>query len=47
MSGHDPIFGVAAAGLLFVAYSIYADVDATGTRVTTYLPYHAACSSRC
>ena len=32
-------FGILAAGLLFVAYSIYADVDATGTRVTTYLPY--------
>jgi PiT family inorganic phosphate transporter len=31
--------GVVAAGLLFVAYSIYADVDATGTRVTSYLPY--------
>src|SRR5271166_6315173 len=32
-------FGVLAAGLLFVAYSLYADVDATGTKVTTYLPY--------
>ena len=32
-------FGILAAGLLFVAYSIYADVDATGTKVTTYLPY--------
>ena len=32
-------FGIIAAGLLFVAYSIYADVDATGTRVTSYLPY--------
>jgi PiT family inorganic phosphate transporter len=31
--------GVVAAVLLFVAYSIYADVDATGTKVTTYLPY--------
>jgi inorganic phosphate transporter, PiT family len=31
--------GVLAAGLLFVAYSIYVDVDATGVRVTTYLPY--------
>jgi len=28
--------GVVAAALLFVAYSIYADVDATGTKVTTY-----------
>ena len=32
-------FGILAAGLLFVAYSIYADVDATGTRVTTFLPF--------
>ncbi len=31
--------GVIAAALLFVAYSIYADVDATGTRVTSFLPY--------
>ena len=32
-------FGILAAGLLFVAYSIYADVEETGTKVTTYLPY--------
>ena len=32
-------FGILAAGLLFVAYSIYVDVNATGTKVTTYLPY--------
>jgi PiT family inorganic phosphate transporter len=32
-------FGILAAGLLFVAYSIYSDVGATGTRVTSYLPY--------
>ena len=32
-------FGILAAGLLFVSYSIYADVNATGTRVTSYLPY--------
>ena len=32
-------FGILAAGLLYVTYSIYADVDATGTKVTTYLPY--------
>jgi PiT family inorganic phosphate transporter len=31
--------GVVAAALLFVAYSIYVDIDATGTRVNTYLPY--------
>jgi PiT family inorganic phosphate transporter len=31
--------GVMAAGLLFVAYSIYQDVEQTGTKVTTYLPY--------
>jgi inorganic phosphate transporter, PiT family len=28
-----------AGGLLYVAYSLYADVDASGTRVTTFLPY--------
>jgi inorganic phosphate transporter, PiT family len=32
-------FGILAAGLLFVAYSIYVDIDATGARVTSYLPY--------
>jgi PiT family inorganic phosphate transporter len=32
-------FGILAAGLLFVAYSIYADIDATGTKVTTILPF--------
>jgi PiT family inorganic phosphate transporter len=32
-------FGVMAAGLLFVAYSIYVDIDATGAKVTSYLPY--------
>src|SRR3982751_212183 len=32
-------FGILAAGLLYLAYSIYSDVDATGTRVTSYLPY--------
>jgi inorganic phosphate transporter, PiT family len=31
--------GVVAAALLFVAYSIYADIDATGTRVNNLLPY--------
>src|SRR6202046_3315287 len=31
--------GIMAAGLLYVAYSLYADVDATGTKITTYLPY--------
>src|SRR5215475_7560890 len=31
--------GVVAAALLFVAYSIYVDIDATGARVTTYLPF--------
>jgi inorganic phosphate transporter, PiT family len=32
-------FGILAAGLLFVAYSIYADIDATGIKVTSFLPY--------
>jgi PiT family inorganic phosphate transporter len=31
--------GILAAGLLYVAYSIYVDIDATGMQVTTYLPY--------
>jgi PiT family inorganic phosphate transporter len=31
--------GIMAAGLLFVAYSLYADVEATGAKVTTLLPY--------
>jgi inorganic phosphate transporter, PiT family len=31
--------GVVAAALLFVAYSIYSDIDATGTGVNNYLPY--------
>jgi PiT family inorganic phosphate transporter len=31
--------GVVAAALLFVAYSIYSDIDATGTRVTSFMPY--------
>src|SRR5580693_7162865 len=31
--------GVVAAALLFVAYSIYLDIDATGTRVTSYAPF--------
>jgi PiT family inorganic phosphate transporter len=31
--------GVVAAALLFVAYSIYIDIDATGTKVTSILPY--------
>jgi inorganic phosphate transporter, PiT family len=32
-------FGILAGGLLFVAYSIYADVEAAGTRVTNYVPF--------
>src|SRR5580704_10739587 len=31
--------GVVAAGILFVAYSIYVDIDATGTKVSNYLPF--------
>src|SRR5579863_10247813 len=31
--------GVVAAVLLFVAYSIYSDVDETGTQVSNYLPF--------
>jgi PiT family inorganic phosphate transporter len=32
-------FGMLAAGLLYVAYSLYTDVDETGTRVGAFLPY--------
>jgi inorganic phosphate transporter, PiT family len=31
--------GIIGAALLFVAYSIYDDVDATGTRITSFTPY--------
>ena len=31
--------GIVAAVLLFVAYSIYSDMDETGTRVSNYLPF--------
>ncbi|HUN97630.1 MAG TPA: inorganic phosphate transporter [Bradyrhizobium sp.] len=31
--------GVVAAALLFVAYSIYSDIDATGTKVSSYVPF--------
>src|SRR5215472_3274208 len=31
--------GVVAAALLYVAYSIYTDIEATGTRTTTYAPF--------
>src|SRR5262249_39740837 len=31
--------GLLAAAVLFVAYNIYSDVDAAGTKVTTYLPF--------
>ena len=31
--------GILAGGLLFVAYSLYTDVEATGTKVTSYVPY--------
>jgi PiT family inorganic phosphate transporter len=32
-------FGALAAGFLYVAYSLYADVDATGTKVPSIAPY--------
>src|SRR5262249_59167926 len=32
-------FGVLAAGFLYVAYSVYSDVEASGATVTTYLPF--------
>jgi PiT family inorganic phosphate transporter len=32
-------FGILAAGMLYMAYSVYADVEETGAETTTYLPY--------
>ena len=32
-------FGFLAAGILYMAYSVYVDVDAAGVQTTTYLPY--------
>ena len=32
-------FGVLAAGLLYMAYSVYSDVSDTGATTRTYLPY--------
>src|SRR5246127_1529889 len=42
--GFDPraamvFLGLLGVGLLYVAYSLYADVDASGARPTTFLPY--------
>ncbi|MBV9970584.1 MAG: inorganic phosphate transporter, partial [Xanthobacteraceae bacterium] len=31
--------GILAGGLLYVAYSLYTDVDAAGTKVTSYVPF--------
>jgi hypothetical protein len=31
--------GILAGGLLFVAYSLYVDIDAAGTKVTSYVPF--------
>jgi PiT family inorganic phosphate transporter len=33
------LLGILAAGLFFVAYSIYVDLDATGAPVTSYAPF--------
>ena len=43
-SGFNPLAailfaGVVGAALLFVAYSIYTDIDASGTRITNYVPF--------
>jgi inorganic phosphate transporter, PiT family len=32
-------FSILAAGFVFVAYSLYVDVEETGAKVTTYLPF--------
>ncbi len=31
--------GVVGAGVLFVAYSIYSDIDAAGVRISSYVPF--------
>jgi PiT family inorganic phosphate transporter len=31
--------GILAGGLLFVAYSLYSDIDAAGTKITSYVPF--------
>ena len=36
-------FGFLAAGILYMAYSVYVDVDAAGVQTTTYLPYLLRC----
>lgn len=43
-SGFDPrtafiFLGILVAGVLFVTYSLYSDVSASGARTTTFLPY--------
>src|SRR6201988_3784139 len=32
-------FGILAAGMLFVAYSIYVDINASGAKITSYAPF--------
>ena len=32
-------FGIVGAALLFIAYSLYVDVDNSGTQTKTFLPY--------
>jgi inorganic phosphate transporter, PiT family len=31
--------GIMAAGLLYVVYSVYSDIDATGTKITAFMPF--------
>jgi inorganic phosphate transporter, PiT family len=31
--------GIMAAGLLYVVYSVYSDIDATGAKITAFLPF--------
>jgi PiT family inorganic phosphate transporter len=43
-SGFNPLtaiifLGVVAAAILFAAYSIYTDIDATGAKISNYLPF--------
>jgi PiT family inorganic phosphate transporter len=43
-NGFNPLagilfLGIVGAGILFVAYSIYSDIDAAGVKITAYLPF--------
>src|SRR5262245_65637254 len=35
----DPVLRLPRGGILYMAYSVYVDVDAAGVRTATYLPF--------